>query len=84
MAMVTDFRCVDENGQDVPCDAFGNNVALSCPKCGHPVLAIMREHQRGSAPSNLAACRKKDWKGWLIVDSEKGLLRLQSSSYETT
>jgi len=41
MARVTDFRCVDERGERVPCDAFGNNVAFNCPNCGHPILAII-------------------------------------------
>jgi hypothetical protein len=28
MAAITDFRCIDSNGVDIPCDAFGNNVAF--------------------------------------------------------
>jgi len=36
MTRVTDFHLVNENGDGVPRDAFGNNVAFKCPKCGHP------------------------------------------------
>jgi hypothetical protein len=65
MATITNFRCVDGAGRDVPCDAFGNNVALKCPKCGHPVVAIAREHQRGSGATNAAECRECGLKCWI-------------------
>jgi len=68
MATITDFRCVDENEKEIPCDAFGNNVALTCPTCGHPILAIMRENQRGAAANNPAVCRKCHSKVWLSLD----------------
>jgi predicted RNA-binding Zn-ribbon protein involved in translation (DUF1610 family) len=38
MTKVTDFNLVDDAGETSPCDAFGNNVAFKCPKCGHPML----------------------------------------------
>ncbi len=41
MTRVTDFRLVNENGDRLLCDAFGNNVAFDCPKCGHPMLAMI-------------------------------------------
>jgi len=52
MATVTDFHCTDEGGLRVLCDAHGNNVAFRCQGCGGPVLAVIREHQRGSHPDN--------------------------------
>ena len=74
MATITNLQCVDESGQSVPCDAFGNNVAFDCPGCGHPILAIVREHQHGSSPDKPAACRKCDFRGWVEVG--ESVLRL--------
>jgi predicted RNA-binding Zn-ribbon protein involved in translation (DUF1610 family) len=78
MATITNFRCVDDSGQNVPCDAFGNNVALRCPHCGHPVLAIAREHQRGSDVTNPAECRQCGFKGW--IEPTETLIRLRSAA----
>ena len=64
MAKVTGFRCVDALGGHVPCDAHGNNVAFQCPACGGPVLATLRENQRGSAadrPSECPGCHARYW-----------------------
>ena len=63
MAAITDFHCVDESDKGICCDAFGNNVAFSCPKCGHPMLAIMRKSQRGSDVNNPAVCRACKFQG---------------------
>lgn len=76
MATITNFRCVDENEKEIPCDAFGNNVALSCPACGHPILAIMRDNQRGADSNNPAICRNCHGEVWLSVDAPSGRLRV--------
>jgi hypothetical protein len=64
MTKVTDFRLVDENGDRALSDAFGNNVAFKCVKCGHPMLAII-------LPKQIRA--------WLVAEPAKKLLRLRSS-----
>lgn len=79
MTVVTDFRRVNEGGRDVPCDAFGNNVAFVCPECGHPMLAIMRDYQRGSSLNNPAVCRGCGLRAWLSADKLSGVLRLKRS-----
>lgn len=76
MATITDFRCVDENDKEIPSDAFGNNVALACPTCGYPTLAIVRDNQRGADANNPAVCRKCQAKVWLSIDTLGGLLRV--------
>ena len=77
MAKITRFRCVDGDGKDVPCAAFGNNVAFDCPKCGYPMLAIVREHQRGSSAAKPTEC-PSEHKAWVTVDTSAAkLLRLQ-------
>lgn len=75
MAKITDFRCVDEKEKEIPCDAFGNNVALSCPRCGHPMLAILRENQRGAHQQNPTICRGCHLQAWLSPDTTKRQLR---------
>lgn len=77
MATITNFVCVDESGTEIPCDAFGNNVALSCPNCGHPILAIVRENQRGSHAKNPAVCRRCRLEVCVTVDSELRLVQMR-------
>jgi predicted RNA-binding Zn-ribbon protein involved in translation (DUF1610 family) len=80
MTKVTGFRCVDEDGDRVPCDAYGNNVAFKCSKCGHPMLAIVlpKQNRRGSNPENPAVCRHCGFRAWVVADPVKKLLWLQS------
>ena len=54
---ITDFLIMDENGVEIRADAFGNNVAFACSKCGHPVLAISRKNQRGSDQEHPSRCK---------------------------
>ena len=54
---ITDFLVMDTHGNEVRADPFGNNLAFSCPECGHPVVAIALENQRGSDESHPASCR---------------------------
>ena len=53
---VTGFKGIYVNGDIANIDAHGNNVAFLCNKCGNPVLAIAREHQRGSSINKPATC----------------------------
>ncbi len=53
---ITGFIGVYGNGDPANIDAHGNNAAFSCNKCGHPVLAIARECQRGSSVDKPATC----------------------------
>ena len=80
MTRVTDFHCVNEQGEDVLCDAFGNNVAFDCPKCGHPMLAIIlpKQNRHGSTPENPAICRHCKSRVWVVAEPAKQVLRLQS------
>lgn len=67
MVTVTGFTCIGESGDPVPADAYGNNVAFCCAKCGAPVLAVIREHQRGAGPDNPSECRKCGTKFWVAL-----------------
>ncbi|MCL6271909.1 hypothetical protein M3P05_18480 [Sansalvadorimonas sp. 2012CJ34-2] len=44
---ITDFYILNGHGDAIEADAHGNNIAFSCFKCGHPVLAVALENQRG-------------------------------------
>ena len=71
MPLVTDFRCFDEDGFQVLCHAFGNNVAFRCLGCGGPVLAIIRDNQRGSDSDHLTTCPACDSQYWLARNQER-------------
>lgn len=56
MSAITGFRAVAGSGEPVQVDAFGNNAAFACPRCHAPLLAILREHQRGSSDGKPVVC----------------------------
>ncbi|EJV2652737.1 hypothetical protein ACHE4L_004299 [Vibrio vulnificus] len=60
---ITGFDVFDENGDALDADTHGNNVAFSCFVCGHPVLAVCLDNQRGSDEDHPANCKGKDCKG---------------------
>jgi hypothetical protein len=74
MAKVTGFGCIDEQGYPLACDAYGNNVAFRCPGCGGPVLAVIRENQRGSSPKKPSRCPGCGSRAWLELDGRGGRL----------
>lgn len=75
MAKITGFTAEDESGSPVLCDAFGNNVAFRCLKCGCPVLAVMRANQRGSSSNNPSQCPSCMEHFWLFrVEAEHSLV----------
>ncbi len=53
---ITGFIGIYGNGDIAKIDAYENNAVFLCNKCGHPVLAIAREHQRGSSVDKPATC----------------------------
>lgn len=65
MCTVTNFSCVDEQGFEVACDPFGNNAAFRCLGCSWPVLATIRESQRGSDANHPTSCRACHSTYWL-------------------
>jgi transcription elongation factor Elf1 len=54
---ITGYLVMDGGGTEVRADAFGNNVAFACAKCGHPVLATALENQRGSDEAHPSECK---------------------------
>ena len=54
---ITGFLTMDDMGVEIAADTHGNNIAFACFSCGHPVLAIARENQRGSDEKHPADCK---------------------------
>ena len=54
---ITNFLVLDTNGSEIPGDPHGNNLAFCCWVCGHPVLAVALDNQRGSDEEHPASCR---------------------------
>ena len=81
MTRVTDFHLLNEWGDEVLCDAYGNNVAFKCHDCGHPMLATVlpEQNERGSNADNPSVCRHCGFRVWVVAEPTKKLLRLQSS-----
>lgn len=67
---VTGFVCVDKDGNAFPCDAHGNNVAIKCPKCSHPLLITVRPNGRGSDKEHRAKCMGCGLQTWVDVKAE--------------
>ena len=53
---ITGFLVLDANGSRIAADPYGNNLAFCCIACGHPVLAVALENQRGSDEQHPAIC----------------------------
>lgn len=54
---ITGFMVMDSSGNEIEADAHGNNIAFSCPACGHPVLSVTLDNQRGSDEEHPADCK---------------------------
>ena len=54
---ITGFLVVDSEGEKIKADAHGNNLAFCCKDCGHPILAVALENQRGSDKQHPATCK---------------------------
>ena len=58
---------MNELGEEIPADPHGNNLAISCPSCGHPLLLIAFDNQRGSDENHPATCKACKQKFFLDV-----------------
>ena len=74
---ITDFQCI-YNGKSQQCDAYGNNVAIACPSCKHPLILVARNNMKGSASTRPAVCRNCDKAYYLVVQEDKKLIKLKN------
>ena len=54
---ITNFLVMNADGNEIAADPHGNNIAFDCWKCGHPILAIALDNQRGSDEDHAVNCR---------------------------
>ena len=54
---VTNFLVMNTDGEEIPADPHGNNVAFNCQQCSAPILAVALDNQRGSDEDHPAICR---------------------------
>lgn len=73
---ITGFKAVDATGNSVDVETYGNNAAVVCP-CGHPVLMIIRKHQRGSSEETPSVCKKCGTGHWAVPVDGFALLLAQ-------
>ena len=73
---ITGFKCVGEMSDKINCDAHGNNAAISCPVCGHPILFVARENQKGSDALHATKCRGCEKSFFIEIYKEKRLIKL--------
>lgn len=71
---ITGFFAMDENGTAIQADPYGNNIAVACTVCGHPLLLTALENQRGSDESHPAKCRGCGQQYFLDVREHKKML----------
>lgn len=74
MATITGFSAFSSSGVAVQVDAFGNNAAFACISCHAPLLAVLREFQRGSSPKKPVVCQGCGRAWWLEVNDQNKLL----------
>ena len=76
MAIITGaVVLVQESGQELRSECFGNNAAIECPSClKYPVILIARRYQRGSSARNPGICRNCGCGIYITADLSHGPL----------
>lgn len=70
MATITDATVrLEESGQVLRSDCFGNNAAIECPRClKYPLLLVARTNQRGNSRTKPGICRHCGSRVYIIED----------------
>ena len=61
-------------GNELQADPHGNNIAICCQTCGHPVLLTALKNQRGSDESHPAICKGCGENYFLDIREHKDML----------
>jgi transcription elongation factor Elf1 len=61
------------DGHVTQADAYGNNVAWACPGCGHPILFVCLENQKGY-DGRFTECKGCDESFTIRYESENTLV----------
>lgn len=79
MSTVTGFKAITATGTTTQVDAHGNNAAFACLKCHAPLLATLRDHQRGSSAAKPVKCGGCGTAYWLEVKDQEMTLIVHES-----
>lgn len=74
---ITDFKAEDAKGNNVKADCYGNNAAIACFNCNHPILVIAREYQEGSSKNKARACRECGTQHYIDLNASESTGKLQ-------
>ncbi len=75
---ITNFHTMDDQGNGIQADPHGNNVAISCLSCNHPILLTALTNQRGSDEKHPAKCKGCGQSYFLDVREHIASLYVQS------
>ncbi len=73
---ITNFDVFDENGNVLLADAQGNNIAFNCFECGHPVIAIARDNQKGSDELHPAECKGENCSASFVLQINTNMKKM--------
>ena len=73
---ITGFRCI-HGANNQQCDAYGNNVAIGCPSCKHPLLLVARKTMKGSSSDYPSVCKKCGGSYYIIVQEGNELIEIK-------
>lgn len=59
-------------GAAIAADCFGNNAAIQCSGCKHPILLTARPNQRGSDAQHPVACPSCGRATWMLSSVADG------------
>ena len=74
---ITNFHAMDNEGNEIQADPYGNNIAISCLSCNHPILLTALPNQRGSDEKHPAQCKGCGQLYFLDVREHKKILYVQ-------
>ena len=74
---ITDFICQDGEGKSLHSDAFGNNAAVSCPLCSHPILFVALNNQKGSSASYKTKCKGCSTEFFMEIEELKKIIKIR-------
>jgi transcription elongation factor Elf1 len=74
---ITNFICIDSEGNQLKSDSFGNNAAVACPNCNHPILFVALQNQKGSAKTHKTKCNGCALDFHIEVDENKKVIKVK-------
>jgi len=74
---ITNFKCIDSNGNELKSDTFGNNAAVACPNCTYPILFVALENQKGSSATHKTKCKGCALDFYIEADEKEKTIKIR-------